>query len=213
MHNGYIKIDNRKMSKSLGNFFTVREIADKYGYEPIRMLMLSAQYRSPVNFSDGILDQMCAGLERIHNCRDNLDYLSAGSLPETAQGDAAAAECYKKHREEFICAMDDDLNTADAVSAIYELVRDINAAVSTEPSKKLVKDSAAMLDELCGVLGIKASGKKEQVDSDIEALIEKRRAARAAKDFKTADAIRDELKARGIQLEDGPQGVKWSYIK
>jgi len=213
MHNGYINIDNRKMSKSLGNFFTVREIADKYGYEPIRMLMLSAQYRSPVNFSDGILDQMCAGLERIHNCRDNLDYLSAGSLPETAQGDAAAAECYKKHREEFICAMDDDLNTADAVSAIYELVRDINAAVSTEPSKKLVKDSAAMLDELCGVLGIKASGKKEQVDSDIEALIEKRRAARAAKDFKAADAIRDELKARGIQLEDGPQGVKWSYIK
>lgn len=212
MHNGYINIDNRKMSKSAGNFFTVREIAEKYGYEPIRMLMLSAQYRSPVNFSDGILDQMRTGLERIHNCRDNLDYLSAGSLPDSAPGDAAAAESYAKRREEFIAAMDDDLNTADAVSAVYELVRDINAAASAAPSKTLVKTSSAMLDELCGVLGIKASGKKEQVDSDIEALIEKRRAARAAKDFKTADVIRDELKSRGIQLEDGPQGVKWSYI-
>jgi cysteinyl-tRNA synthetase len=213
MHNGYINIDNRKMSKSAGNFFTVREISEKYGYMPIRMLMLSAQYRSPINFSDDILTQMQAGLERLRNCRENLDYLLAGSLPEENPGDDAMIKAYDIRRDQFIAAMDDDLNTADAVSAIYELARDINAAVSGgTPSRKLVKGSEAIFDELCGVLGLPGDAGKKSVDAEIEALIEKRTKARAARDFAAADAIRDELRNRGIQLEDGPQGVKWSYI-
>jgi cysteinyl-tRNA synthetase len=177
------------------------------------MLMLSAQYRSPINFSDDILTQMQAGLERLRNCRENLDYLLAGSLPEENPGDDAMIKAYDIRRDQFIAAMDDDLNTADAVSAIYELARDINAAVSGgTPSRKLVKGSEAIFDELCGVLGLPGDAGKKSVDAEIEALIEKRTKARAARDFAAADAIRDELRNRGIQLEDGPQGVKWSYI-
>ena len=215
MHNGYINIDNSKMSKSQGNFFTVREVADKYGYEPVRMLMLSAQYRSPINYSIDIVEQMQAGLDRLYNCRLNLDFLlSGGGLPEANDSDDEAIKSFEARRAQFIAAMDDDLNTADAVSAIFELARDINAAVNDgSPSKKLLAASVSVFDELCGVLGILYSRKAQSIDTEIETLIEKRQQARKARDFKTSDAIRDELKERGILLEDGSQGVKWSYIK
>jgi cysteinyl-tRNA synthetase len=214
MHNGYINIDNRKMSKSLGNFFTVREVAEKFGYEPVRLLMLSAQYRSPINYSVDIIDQMQAGLDRLYNCRNNLDFLLGSGLPESNDGDDVLIKGFDVRRTQFVEAMDDDMNTADAVSAIYELARDINAAVNDgNPSKKLVTASAAVFDELCGVLGLLYSRKAESIDTEIEALIEKRQQARQAHDFKTSDAIRDKLKEQGILLEDGPQGVKWSYIK
>jgi cysteinyl-tRNA synthetase len=214
MHNGYINIDNSKMSKSQGNFFTVREVAEKYGYEPVRMLMLCAQYRSPINYSIDIVEQMQAGLDRLYNCRLNLDFLLSGGLPEANDSDDEAIKSFEARRAQFIAAMDDDLNTADAVSAIFELARDINAAVNDgSPSKKLLAASVSIFDELCGVLGILYSRKAQSIDTEIEALIEKRQQARKARDFKTSDAIRDELKERGILLEDGSQGVKWSYIK
>jgi len=214
MHNGYINIDNRKMSKSLGNFFAVREVAEKFGYEPVRMLMLSAQYRSPINYSVEIIEQMITGLERLYNCRDNLDYLLESGLAAESEGDDEQIGAFEARRSQFIDAMEDDLNTADAVSAIFELARDINAAVNTGvTSKKLVEAATAVFDELCGVLGILYKRDNRNLDAEIEAMIEKRQQARKTRDFKTADAIRDNLKERGILLEDGPQGVKWSYIK
>lgn len=216
MHNGYINIDNRKMSKSLGNFFTVREIAGKYGYEPIRFLMLSAHYRSPINFSTEIIEQSRSALDRLYNCRDNLDFLlKNGALDEKELEDDAFIESTSKRRTQFIEALEDDLNTADAVAALFDLAKDINLKVNGgEPlSKHLLQTSAALFDELCGVLGLLYGRKKQGIDAEIEELIEKRQQARKSKDFKTADAIRDELKARGIVLEDSPQGVKWSYTK
>ena len=216
MHNGYINIDNRKMSKSLGNFFTVREIAGKYGYESIRFLMLSAHYRSPINFSTEIIEQSRSALDRLYNCRDNLDFLlKNGALDEKELEDDAFIEAISKRRTQFIEALEDDLNTADAVAALFDLAKDINLKVNGgEPlSKHLLQSSAALFDELCGVLGLLYGRKKQGIDAEIEKLIEKRQQARKSKDFKTADAIRDELKARGIVLEDSPQGVKWSYSK
>jgi len=213
MHNGYINIDNRKMSKSLGNFFTVRDVANKYGYEPIRFLMISAHYRSPINYSTDLIDQAISGLERFYNCRNNLDFLLEKASLESNAGDDEFIKSFNMRKAQFIEAMEDDLNTADAVSALFELVRDINTAVSSEsPSKKLLIAAAALFDELCGVLGLLYNRKSNSIDEEIEALIEKRQQARANKDFKTSDAIRDELKAKGIELKDTPQGVKWVRI-
>jgi cysteinyl-tRNA synthetase len=213
MHNGYINIDNRKMSKSLGNFFTVRDVANKYGYEPIRFLMISAHYRSPINYSIDLIDQAISGLERFYNCRNNLDFLLEKASLESNAGDDEFIKSFNMRKAQFIEAMEDDLNTADAVSALFELVRDINTAVSSEsPSKKLLTAAAALFDELCGVLGLLYNRKSNSIDEEIEALIEKRQQARANKDFKTSDAIRDELKAKGIELKDTPQGVKWVRI-
>jgi len=213
MHNGYINIDNRKMSKSLGNFFTVRDVANKYGYEPIRFLMISAHYRSPINYSIDLIDQAISGLERFYNCRNNLDFLLEKASLESYAGDGEFIKSFDMRKAQFIEAMEDDLNTADAVSALFELVRDINTAVSSEsPSKKLLIAAAALFDELCGVLGLLYNRKSNSIDEEIEALIEKRQQARANKDFKTSDAIRDELKAKGIELKDTPQGVKWVRI-
>jgi cysteinyl-tRNA synthetase len=213
MHNGYINIDNRKMSKSLGNFFTVRDVANKYGYEPIRFLMISAHYRSPINYSIDLIDQAISGLERFYNCRNNLDFLLEKASLESNARDDEFIKSFNMRKAQFIEAMEDDLNTADAVSALFELVRDINTAVSSEsPSKKLLTAAAALFDELCGVLGLLYNRKSNSIDEEIEALIEKRQQVRANKDFKTSDAIRDELKAKGIELKDTPQGVKWVRI-
>ena len=210
MHNGYINVDNVKMSKSLGNFFTVRDVAEKYGYEPIRYLLISAQYRSPINYSTDIIEQCIAALNRLYTCRDSLDFELKNAVDAEHDGDKAIIDGFDKYREQFIYAMDDDLNTADAIASIFELVRDINTnVVGKTPSKALVEGAIAMFDELTGVLGLVYNRKTETLDSDVEALIEARTNARKEKNWAEADRIRDQLKEMGIALEDTAQGVKW----
>ena len=210
MHNGYINVDNVKMSKSLGNFFTVRDVAEKYGYEPIRYLLISAQYRSPINYSTDIIEQCIAALNRLYTCRDSLDFELKNASDAEHDGDKAIIDGFDKYREQFISAMDDDLNTADAIASIFELVRDINTnVVGKTPSKALVEGAIAMFDELAGVLGLVYNRKTETLDSDVEALIEARTNARKEKNWAEADRIRDQLKEMGIVLEDTAQGVKW----
>lgn len=210
MHNGYINVDNVKMSKSLGNFFTVRDVAEKYGYEPIRYLLISAQYRSPINYSTDIIEQCIAALNRLYTCRDSLDFELKNAVDAEHDGDKAIIDGFDKYRDQFISAMDDDLNTADAIASIFELVRDINTnVVGKTPSKALVEGAIAMFDELTGVLGLVYNRKTETLDSDVEALIEARTNARKEKNWAEADRIRDQLKEMGIVLEDTAQGVKW----
>lgn len=210
MHNGYINVDNVKMSKSLGNFFTVRDVAEKYGYEPIRYLLISAQYRSPINYSTDIIEQCIAALNRLYTCRDSLEFELKNAADAEHDGDKAIIDGFDKYREQFIAAMDDDLNTADAIASIFELVRDINTnVVGKTPSKALVEGAIAMFDELTGVLGLVYNRKAETLDSDVEALIEARTNARKEKNWAEADRIRDQLKEMGIVLEDTAQGVKW----
>ena len=210
MHNGYINVDNVKMSKSLGNFFTVRDVAEKYGYEPIRYLLISAQYRSPINYSTDIIEQCIAALNRLYTCRDSLDFELKNAVDAEHDGDKAIIDGFNKYREQFIAAMDDDLNTADAIASIFELVRDINTnVVGKTPSKALVEGAIAMFDELTGVLGLVYNRKTETLDSDVEARMEARTNARKEKNWAEADRIRDQLKEMGIVLEDTAQGVKW----
>lgn len=210
MHNGYINVDNVKMSKSLGNFKTVREIADVYGYEVIRYFLISAHYRSPINYNLDIINQCKAALERLYTCRDSLDF-AIKNASDDVEDDQQLLSDIASHRDKFIEAMDDDLNTADGLSAIFELVKDINTRILDKNVSKNVCESAAKLfDELCDVLGILYNRKSNDVDSEIEALIEKRQEARKNKDFATADKIRDDLKAKGIILKDTPQGVTWT---
>ncbi len=210
MHNGYINVDNVKMSKSLGNFFTVRDVAEKYGYEPIRYLMISSHYRSPINYSVDIIEQCKASLTRLHTCRDSLDFAlkNAGDgEPENAAEIRAQMEARK---QQFIEAMDDDLNTADGLAAVFELVRDINVSVLQSGSKALITDAIKLFDELTDVLGIVYPHEQtDDLDAEVEKMIEARQAARKAKNWAEADRIRDELKDKGIVLEDTPQGVKW----
>ena len=209
MHNGYINVDNVKMSKSLGNFKTVREIANVYGYEVIRYFLISSHYRSPINYSLEIIEQCKSALERLYTCRESLDFAlkNAKDIPD----DTELIDKLNSHREQFIKAMDDDLNTADGVAAVFDLVKDINTSIlDKDVSKNVCETAAKVFDELCDVLGLLYNRKSNDVDADIEALIEKRQEARANKDWATADTIRDELKAKGIILKDTPQGVTWT---
>lgn len=209
MHNGYINVDNVKMSKSLGNFKTVREIANVYGYEVIRYFLVSSHYRSPINYSLEIIEQCKSALERLYTCRESLDFAikNAKDIPD----DTELINRINSRREQFIKAMDDDLNTADGVAAIFDLVKDINISIlDKEVSKNVCQTAADVFDELCDVLGILYNRKSNDVDAEIEALIEERQTARANKDWATADRIRDELKAKGIILKDTPQGVTWT---
>ena len=208
MHNGYINVDNRKMSKSLGNFFTVREVAEKFGYEPIKFMMLQAHYRSPINYRLEVLEQCRAALARLHNCRDSLDFAHESAL---GQGDwHAFREKMDARAAQFVEAMDDDLNTADGIAALYEMARDINTYIAQPQPEEAVAYAVKRFDELCGVLGLLYNRASKDLDSEVEALIAERQAARKAKDFARADAIRDQLAGMGILLKDTPQGVQWS---
>jgi cysteinyl-tRNA synthetase len=210
LHNGYINVDNRKMSKSLGTFFMAREAAAAYGYEAIRFFIVSAHYRNPVNYTTEVIESARASLERIKTCRGNIDFLLKSNPPESNPEDDALIAELGGFRERFVSAMDDDLNTADAVAVIFDLIRKTNTltAQGCRPSEKLLKSAAGLLDELCGVLGINARAEDAAEDEEIMALVEKRNAARKARDFKTADEIRDKLKEMGIILEDTPSGVR-----
>lgn len=209
MHNGYINVDNVKMSKSLGNFKTVREIAEVYGYEVIRYFLISSHYRSPINYSLDIIEQCKSALERLYTCRDSLDF-AIKNADKDIKDDEEIMKLINSRKEQFIKALDDDLNTADGIAAIFDLVSDINTRIiNKQVSLNVCKAAASMFDELCGVLGIVYNRKSNDIDAEIQALIDKRQQARANKDWATADAIRDELKAKGIILKDTPQGVTW----
>ncbi len=209
MHNGYINVDNVKMSKSLGNFKTVREIAQVYGYEVIRYFLISSHYRSPINYSLDIIEQCKSAIERLYTCRDSLDF-AIKNASKDIDDDEEILNLINSRKEQFIKALDDDLNTADGIAAIFDLVSDINTKIiNKEVSENVCKAAASMFDELCGVLGIVYNRKSNDIDDEIQSLIDKRQQARANKDWATADAIRDELKAKGIILKDTPQGVTW----
>lgn len=210
MHNGYINVDNQKMSKSLGNFFTVRDVAEKYGYEPIRYLMISSHYSSPINYSYDIIEQSKASLARLYNCRDSLEFSYKNAVDTGTGSNEDLLKLLNSRREQFIEAMDDDLNTADGLAAIFELVRDINTKViDMKADKEVCETAIKIFDELCDVLGILYNRNTDTLDAKVDALIKARADARKMKNWSEADKIRDELKAIGIIIEDTPQGVKW----
>ena len=209
LHNGFINVNNEKMSKSLGNFFTVRDIAAKYDYEVIRFFMLSAHYRSPINFCDELMDAAKNGLERIYNCVDNIDFLLGNA--EDGEVSSEVSEAMESYKNKFISAMEDDLNTADAISAIFETVKFANTM--TSPNKAELQLAKDTILELGNVLGLLKNTEKASLDDEIEALIAERTQARKDKNWALADKIRDDLKARGIVLEDTPDGVKWKFEK
>ena len=215
MHNGYINVDGEKMSKSLGNFFTVRDISEKYDLGLVRFFLLATQYRNPVNFSDTVLEQAKAGLERLTNARDNAEFI-LGNLDDSGLRDEEKdlAAGLDKYRDRFIEAMDDDLNTADAVSVIFELAKFMNTNISDQSSKEFVQLNLDIFNELTGVLNIanKSVEEDDSLSQKVEDLIAKRAQAKKEKNFALADQIRDELAAMGIAIEDTRQGVKWKRI-
>ncbi len=210
MHNGYINVDNKKMSKSLNNFFTVRDVANQYGYEAIRFFLISSSYRMPINYNSEIIEQGIAALDRLYNCESALAF--AVQNGGDGSGDEAMATALNNRRQQFIDAMDDDMNTADAISALFELVKDINVALRDNSlSADMCQKTLDAFHELTDVLGLLYERKATQGDDDaaIEAMIEARTQARKDKNWAESDRIRDELKAMGIVLEDTPQGVRW----
>lgn len=215
MHNGYINVDGEKMSKSLGNFFTVRDISEKYDLGLVRFFLLATQYRNPVNFSDTVLEQAKAGLERLTNARDNAEFI-LGNLDDSGLRDEEKdlAAGLDKYRDRFIEAMDDDLNTADAISVIFELAKFMNTNISDQSSKEFVQLNLDIFNELTGVLNIanKSVEEDDSLSQKVEDLIAKRAQAKKEKNFVLADQIRDELAAMGIAIEDTRQGVKWKRI-
>ncbi|MFR1801433.1 MAG: cysteine--tRNA ligase [Faecalispora jeddahensis] len=208
MHNGYINVDNHKMSKSANNFFTVRELSEVYGYEPIRYFLLTGQYRGPLNYTAELIGACKASLERLYTCRNNLDFAieNAHGDDETLVEKAAAA------REKFCAAMDDDLNTPDALAALFDFVREINT-LAPQSSRAALEAAAGAFDALTGVLGILYNRKKDEIPADILALVDERAAAKKAKDWARADAIRAELTEKGYVVEDTPKGPKVSRAK
>ena len=213
MHNAFLNIDNKKMSKSLGNFFTVRDIAEKYDLQVLRFFMLSAHYRSPINFSAELMEASKNGLERIITAVDRLnDLLSSASEKELSGEEKKNLETKAELVKKFEAAMDDDFNTADAISAVFELVKLSNSTISEESAKAYLSELKKEIETLCGVLGIITEKKKEALDSEIEAMIEARQQARKSKNFALADEIRGKLLDMGIVLEDTREGVKWKRV-
>ncbi len=209
IHNGYITINNEKMSKSKGNFFTVRDILKEFDGEVIRFFLLSAHYKNPINFSRELMEQSKNALERLYNTKKNIEHLLSTSKPsEINDQESLIFESFLKHKEKFIAAMEDDFNTADAIASIFELVKELNLKIDQHVSKDLIKKSYDLLIELTDVLGILKKSNNTDIDEEIEKLVEKRQKARKEKDFALADQIRDELKDRGIVLEDTPQGIR-----
>ena len=208
MHNGYINVDNKKMSKSLGNFFTAREVAEKYGYEVVRYMMVQAHYRSPINYCVELLDACKASLERLYSCRDTLDRAIANAPAGAADPDSLAL--FDQRKQAFITAMDDDLNTADGVSVLFDLVRDLNTR-SNDPAttKDTLTAGAKLFDELTGVLGLLYNRKQgNEIPAQVQELVDARTTARKAKDFAEADRLRDEIAALGYAVKETRQGVE-----
>ena len=208
MHNGYINVDNVKMSKSLGNFFTVRDVAEKYGYEIIRYMMVQAHYRSPINYCKDLLDACKSSLERLYNCRDTLDRAIANAKSGTVTPEAE--NIFKTRKEQFINAMEDDLNTADAISYIVELVRDLNTmSANAETSKEQLQKGAELFDTLTDILGIVYNRKKQdEIPQEILDLAEQRKLARKDKNFALADELRNKISELGYVIEETRQGTK-----
>ena len=210
MHNGYITIDNEKMSKSKGNFFTVRDILKDYSGEVMRFFLLSGHYRNPINFSDALMEQAKNGLARMQNAKDNLEYLkTAGALGDMTASEIETLEKLGEYKAEYIEKMDDDLNTADAITAIFEMISAINTETRGGATRSFAAEALTALTELSVVLGLLQS--KEETDAisdEVRALVDERQKARAEKNFVRADEIRDILKEKGIILKDTPQGVQ-----
>lgn len=213
MHNAFLKIDGEKMSKSLGNFFTIRDIGKKYPLQVIRFFMLSAHYRSPLNFSDTLVESAKASLERILNAMSRLeDARKAAEEKEVTEEEKVLLSKMEDYAAKYENAMEDDLNTADAISVIFEMVKLANSSISPANTKSVIEEIYDRMEKLCGILGIITRVEAEILDSEIETLIEERQAARKAKNFARADEIRDLLAGQGIVLEDTRQGVKWKRV-
>ena len=213
MHSAFLNINDEKMSKSLKNFFTAREILEKYDPEIIRLFILSGHYRTPLNFSLDLLEQSKSGLERLYNSIYNLEYILESAEDRELTGEEE--EIYKRidgYKDKFIEVMDDDFNTADGISVVYDLVRDANTNINAGSPKKLVEEALNIIRDISSPLGLLQKTTKSEINEDIEQLIEDRQRAREEKDWALADKIRDDLKAKGIILEDTPQGVKWKRI-
>ncbi len=209
MHNGYITINNEKMSKSKGNFFTVRDIRKEYDGEVIRFFLLSAHYRNPINFNRDLMEQAKVSLERLYNTKKNLEHILEHAVRvEMQQEEKRALQEMDSHKFKFVAAMDDDMNTADALAAIFELSKHINSELDGNSSKEFVEKILNKFVELSGVLGF-LEKQDELLDADIQELIDQRQLARKEKNYSLADEIRDKLSEQGIVLEDTPQGVKW----
>lgn len=213
LHSAFVNVNNEKMSKSLNNFFTAREILERYDADVIRFLMLSAHYRQQLNFSEDLLESAKASVERIYNAIGNLENLiDEVSREEMNEEEKAYLESLNKYKEKYIEKMDDDFNTADAITAIFDLIKDTNTNITIDSSKELAKKALELIRELGAPLGMFQKSTKGNLEEEIEALIAKRQQARKDRDFTLADKIRDELKDRGIVLEDTPQGVRWKMI-
>ncbi len=210
MHNGHINVDHKKMSKSLGNFFLTRDVAAQYGYEVIRYLMIQAQYRAPMNYTAELLDACKASLDRLYQCRDTvtaaIGNAASGSIDPNAQAE------FDKARENFIAALEDDLNTADGLTAVFELVRTLNIYAASAASKETLEAGLAVFNELTGVLGLLYERREDAVPQEVLDLVEQRAAARKAKNFAKADALRDEITKLGWSVRETRQGVEIKKI-